>query len=171
MRESEAWIVQVKSDFATAEKLFDETQTSLYCQAIAKYQQVVEKSVKAMVASVKDAGVPINPVTRSHSLTREVQSLKLLRRADNASTEAIARLFAQYQTAIEDVSKLAPAWPQPGQLFSRNTEYPFEVAGGWSAPAEAGVFSWAEVKEVRETAWIIHRRAMKFAQAVRLARR
>lgn len=171
MKESEAWIVQVKSDFATAEMLFVETQAHLYCQAIAKYQQVVEKSVKAMVASVKDAGVPINPVTRSHSLIREIQSLKFLRRADNASIEAIARLFAQYQSAIEDVSRLAPAWPQPGQLFPRNTEYPFEVAGGWSAPAEAGVFTWAEVREVRETAWVIHRRAVKFAQAVRLARR
>ncbi len=171
MKESEAWIMQVKSDFATAEKLFDETQPHFHCQAIAKYQQVVEKSVKAMVAAARDAGVPINPVTRSHSLTKEIQSPKLLRRADNASTEALARLFAQYQTAIEDVSRLAPAWPQPGQLFSRNTEYPFEVTGGWSAPAEAGVFTWAEVKEVRETAWVIHRRAIKFAQAVRLARR
>ena len=135
MNESSAWIVQVKPDFATAERLFNEAETGLYCQAIAKYQRVVEKSVKAMVASARDAGVPINQVTRSHSLAKEIQSLKLLRRADKASTEAIAQLFAQYQTAIEDVSRLAPAWPQPGQLFREIRSIRLKyLAGGMCLP-------------------------------------
>ncbi len=37
---------------------------------------------------------------------------------------------------------------------------------------QAGIeLTGAEVKAVRETAWVIHRRAIKFAQAVRLAKR
>jgi len=71
MKQSSAWIVQVESDFAVAEILFQKTDATTYCQAIAKYQQTVEKSVKAMVAAVNDLGSDLT-VTASHLPTNEI---------------------------------------------------------------------------------------------------
>lgn len=171
MKQSEAWIIQVKSDFAAAEKLYVDGQDVTYCQAIAKYQQTVEKSVKAMVAAVEDLGVPFFSITPSHLPGEEISALLRLRRAiDNTSIEVLADLFRRHRSGVENLCYLAPKWPERGQPFLRNTEYPFETEDGWNAPAVPGTFSRDEVRSARQTAWVFHRKAIDFVRLVKRGR-
>ncbi len=59
-----------------------------------------------------------------------------------AIKHALSDDFVSKARALDAV---IPRRPPPGESARRNTEYPFEVSGGWSAPAEPGVFSKAEV--------------------------
>jgi HEPN domain-containing protein len=56
MNQSEAWIMQAKSDLDAAKAVRKDSEFSTYCQALAKYQQVTEKSVKGMIAALSEAG-------------------------------------------------------------------------------------------------------------------
>ena len=171
MRQSKAWIVQIRSDFAAGDQVYLVAASSTYCQAIAKYQQTVEKSVKAMVAAVNDLGIEFTTITPSHLPSQEITALLLLRRAiDNASVEALARLFGRYRKEVESLCHLAPRWPEKGQPFILNTEYPYQVPNGWSAPAVADTFREKDVANARRTAWAFHHKAIDFTQAVRLGR-
>lgn len=172
MKQSEAWVLQVESDFAAAERVFVTEDPSTYCQAIAKYQQSVEKSVKAMVAAVNDLGIQFTSVTPSHLPTDEIGALLRLRRAiDNASVDSLARMFARHRQGVENLCRLAPKWPEKGQRFPRNTEYPFQVDGTeWRAPAAVDSFTQMEVNNARKTAWAFHNNAIDFVHGVRRAR-
>lgn len=170
MKQSSAWIVQVESDFAVAEILFQKTDATTYCQAIAKYQQTVEKSVKAMVAAVNDLGSDLT-VTASHLPTNEIDSLLRLRRViDNVSVDRLARIFKQHRAAIEGLCSLAPKWPEDGKSFARNTEYPFLVADTWTAPAVEGTFTLQEAINVQVTAQAFYRAAIDFVNSVKFGR-
>ncbi len=170
MKQSEAWIVQVKSDFAAGEVMFDENSSESYCQAIGKYQQTVEKSVKAMIAAVNDLGSNL-AITRSHLPTDEITALLGIKsKIDNASTDYLAATFNRHKLEIEELCRLAPKWPSDGVTFARNTEYPFLIASEYVAPASPDAFTLQEVKNARSTAWVVHRRAITFVQAVKLGR-
>ena len=163
MKQSEAWIIQVRSDFNAAERLLIEAESKTYCQAISKYQQTVEKSVKAMVAAVNDLGILFMTITPSHLPDKEIKALRSLRRA----IDILDRMFERHSSEIERLCKLAPHWPDDGKTFLRNTEYPFSQGTEWIAPAEDGVFTIQEVKLARDTAWVFHRNAINFVQSVR----
>jgi hypothetical protein len=170
MRQSSAWIVQVESDFAVAELLFQKTDATTYCQAVAKYQQTVEKSVKAMVAAVNDLGSDLT-VTASHLPTNEIDSLLRLRRViDNVSVDRLARIFKQHRAAVEGLCGFAPKWPEDGKSFARNTEYPFLSEGGWTAPAVAGTFTLQETVNAQFTAKAFHNAAIEFVQSAKFGR-
>lgn len=170
MKQSEAWIMQVKSDFAAGERLFQKNNSRTYCQAISKYQQTVEKSVKAMVAAVNDLGSSLT-ITRSHSPNDEITTLLGLKsRLDNTSTDYLTATFEKHRTAIIDLCRLAPKWPNDNKTFARNTEYPFVTAEGYTAPADPVAFTLQEVNTSRSTAWIVHRRAISFVQSVKFGR-
>ncbi len=94
MKQSEAWLAQVQSDFAAGKRVFVEGDKTTYCQSIAKYQQTVEKAVKAMVAAVNDLGIAFMALQTYHMPDREIEALLRLRNAiDNDSIKTLKRIF------------------------------------------------------------------------------
>lgn len=172
MKQSQAWLAQLQSDFAAAKRVYVEADETTYCQAISKYQQTVEKSVKAMVAVIIDLGIDFMLPSTSHLPDREIEALLRLSRAvDNSSVDAIKRIFGKHRNDIEWLCRLAPSWRGEGLPAVRNTEYPF-LAGpnkvhDWTVPASPDTFSRAEVERARRITWQFHRQAIRFAQTVK----
>ena len=57
MDESTAWIYQANADRETAERFIADEKDAGRCHAIAKWQQTVEKAVKAIVCALHEAGI------------------------------------------------------------------------------------------------------------------
>ncbi len=57
MKESQAWLEQIESDFTTLEILAGAGDADLRFQIIAKCQQVVEKSLNAIDALLREKGL------------------------------------------------------------------------------------------------------------------
>lgn len=171
MKQSEAWVVQIKSDFLAAEILLEKSASdqSLICQAYGKYQQTVEKSVKALVSGILDQGVKFTSITRDHIPEKELAALRNLRRGvDNTSVKRLNRILTEKNCkSIKELCALAPKFPLPGLSFVRNTEYPFESASVWIAPASEGIFTLEQTRKTRTFAWVFHRNTIEFVFAVR----
>ena len=81
MDEPTAWLYQAMADRQAAERFVaDEVGTSR-CHAIAKWQQTVEKAVKALVSALHDAGILGAGVLPRHEVERYVRALIRLPRA------------------------------------------------------------------------------------------
>jgi len=173
LKQSEAWILQAKSDLAAAQVVFKEGNASAYCQALAKYQQATEKSVKGMVAALNELGVSQLPISGNHTLGHEMNGLDAVRRKrpdlDATSVGAIDRMLRGYKADILALSALAPKLPKPGLVYPRNTEYPFNDASpeGWTAPAAPGTYTSEEVRKAQRLAWPLHQIAARFASSLR----
>jgi hypothetical protein len=178
MRQSEAWVLQAKSDLAAARRVLREDDPTTFCQAIAKYQQVVEKSVKAMIAAINELGVAgtILTISGRHTLEHEVNQLDGLRRKkpglDDASVDVIDRLLTRHKNAIGRLCSLAPKLPGAGSAYPVNTEYPFNDAspGGGTAPAAPETCVLRDVLEAQKRAWPLHHSAARFASSLRRRR-
>jgi len=173
MKQSEAWLTQAKSDHDAVQRVLVKQEPATYCQAIAKCQQAVEKSIKAMVAAVNELGVEFFTITASHSLTEEIKALQTLRRAiDNTSVDRLTRVFTQKRLRlIQEISALAPRFPRGEEAFVRNTEYPYALAsGGWTAPAAKDGFTEDEVNRYQSLARELYQNVSRFVSAVRLGR-
>lgn len=176
MKQSEAWILQARSDLAAAQVVFKEGDASTYCQALAKYQQATEKSVKGMVAALNELGVSQISISGNHNLEHEMNALDAVRRKkpnlDNSSVNVINRTLKGYKTDILALSVLAPKLPKPGLVYPRNTEYPFNDASpeGWTAPATPGTYTFEEVRKAHRLAWPLHQIAARFASSLRRRR-
>ena len=151
------WISQANSDLWAAERLFDAAQPRSYCQAIAKCQQTVEKSVKAVAAALRDRFIfrPDGKVFYKHEVNELASALRRLSTGDDPVNirAAVSRMLTPHQIAeIKALQMVIPRKPPPGALHARNTEYPFEVlAGEWTAPA-LNAFTAAEVRRFRQLA-------------------
>src|SRR4051812_8647702 len=66
----QAWIQQAESDFRTAQRVDNGQDARTRCQAIAKYQQTVEKSIKGVLDKLHAAGLVQNGSDRSHKVAR-----------------------------------------------------------------------------------------------------
>jgi HEPN domain-containing protein len=75
---SDLWIRQAESDLLCAGRVLDPNDATTFCHSIAKCQQSVEKSIKALVAALRDAGIINRGPTYSHDLEREINILKRL---------------------------------------------------------------------------------------------
>ena len=161
MTEYRAWITQAASDYGCISRLYVGSDSSTYCHAIAKCQQAMEKSVKALVASLAAnrtlTGIRIGP---AHAVTRFLGTLQRLPKLpENRDIQkSLLGLFGSHIAGeIKSLDALAPKWPAPNALPARNTEYPF---GGnerrpWRCPAQDGVFSKNEVARYRALAFRI----------------
>jgi hypothetical protein len=157
MDESEAWVAQANADYAAAERereLVGRLKEPVWCHAIAKYQQAVEKFIKAIVAALHDGGVRgVHPIGHDHRVENHVRLLRSLPGgAVGASIQQKLRdlLDAATRKSISTLEDLAPRRPAPGNPYLRNTEYPFNtLRGRWTYPAAQGSFSEEEVKEHR----------------------
>lgn len=175
MKQSTAWILQARSDLVAAQAVHKEGDASTYCQALAKYQQVTEKSVKGMVAALVELGIPQVSISGSHTLKHEMNGLDVLRRRrrdiDTASLTTIDQLFRSYKIEIEWLCLLAPSGPR-GLVYPRNTEYPFSdsSAEGWTAPAAPSSFSFSEFNRAHSLAWPLQPKAARFVSLLRRGR-
>lgn len=173
MKQSEAWVLQAKSDLAAAQAVLKEGNASTYCQALAKYQQATEKSVKGMIVALNELGVSQISISGNHTLGHEMNGLDAVRRKrpdlDITSVGAIDRMLRGYKADILALSALAPKLPKPGPAYPRNTEYPFNDAslGDWTAPAAPSTYTLEEVKKAQRLAWPLHQIAARFSSSLR----
>jgi HEPN domain-containing protein len=167
--EAYAWLQQALSDRAAAERLSGDENGVQWCHAIAKYQQTVEKAVKAIVVALHIS------VGYQHGVGHFVDVLiRLPRRPGNRDiANNLSRwLDTNTRTAIRSLDILAPRRPAPGQPHQRNTEYPFQDPHDrWTYPAARGVFSSAEIKQFRDLPHRIARVAEQVISAIRRAPR
>lgn len=145
------WISQADSDRLGATRVYDPADHRTWCQAIAKHQQVVEKSIKAVAAAVRDAGIQSVQIKLyyKHPVDEMITALRRpIGPKDRKAIQApIATLLSEFNRAeIRALSDLAPKKPDAGVLHAKNTEYPYETATGvWTTPALVGAFTTQEV--------------------------
>lgn len=164
--------MQAKSDLVAAKDVQNENDASTYCQALAKYQQCTEKSIKGMIAALNELGVSQPSISGNHALQHEINGLDALRRSksnlDSASVGVVDRVVKGYKADIIQLCSLAPSGPKY-QVYYKNTEYPFNDASaeGWTASAVPGTYTWEEVKKAHQITWPLHQIAAKFASSLR----
>src|SRR5436305_1966150 len=76
-----AWICQARADWQAAERFGADESGTGRCHAIAKWQQTVEKAVKALVSSLHGAGILGAGIRPRHEVERYVGTLIRLPRA------------------------------------------------------------------------------------------
>jgi hypothetical protein len=166
-------VSQAESDRQGAGRLYDPDDHRTYCQTIAKYQQMVEKSIKAIAAAVRDVGIVTFPLSHyyKHDVDTLISALRHLPQPkDNREIQGrINRLLGEYHRAeIKALSELAPKKPGPRALHARNNEYPYETARGvWTAPALPDAFQLQEVERFRELAERIYEGTRQIVSALR----
>jgi HEPN domain-containing protein len=157
------WWKQADADRRAARRVFDPKDDSSFCQAIAKQQQAVEKAVKGLAASVRDARLASIRIKFTHEVDKLLNALNRIHRptGENAAIQSrIHRLFSTYwEGEIGALMELAPkARSDPDSILTRNIEYPYQNEDGtWRAPAELGSFSDADVRRFQALAdHIVH---------------
>jgi HEPN domain-containing protein len=152
----QAWMQQAESDFRAAQRVDIDADARTRCQAISKYQQCVEKSVKSVLDKLRDAGVTNAHSDRGHHVARYAAVFRNIPRTTQAGDllNQLARLFSD--SVVEQIDLLdsfVPQYPQAGALAARNHEYPFQqTAADWRAPSDEDAFTAAEIKRIRHTA-------------------
>ncbi len=153
MRLSAAWIRQAESDLQAGKKLDIPDRPSTFCQALSKYQQAVEKSVKGLASVLHEGGVLSAGLSKKHAVASLFSAiLKIPRSEDNRDyMEKLERVFAgSRQQYLKELDDLAPIYPAPGKLHAKNHEYPFQDASGdWHSPCDDNAFTSGEMKRFR----------------------
>ncbi|MDD4889087.1 MAG: hypothetical protein PHU85_04090 [Phycisphaerae bacterium] len=138
------WSRQARSDKDAGNRLALKADPASFCHAIAKYQQAVEKSIKGIVASLRDAGeLKDTPIGRGHRVDKHVTALVRRGHPQNDIWSKIAGLLRQdRRDLIETLGKLAPRL-RLGEKASRNTEYPYQNPDeSWRVPCDTDSFDW-----------------------------
>jgi len=168
----QAWMQQAESDFRTAERVNNPTDARTRCQAIAKYQQCVEKSIKGVLDKLCAAGLTAQGSDRGHRVARYAAVLSgFPATPDNrALLNQLRRLFTErVLDQINLLDSLVPAYPAPGVPAARNPEYPFQdAAGNWRAPSDVDAFAVGEIKRLRNCAGLLVRGLRKILDALDL---
>lgn len=169
MTEADAWKLQAESDFAAA-AVFSQGEPSIRCQAIAKYQQVVEKSINYMDALLRDHGLVVDRVKAEHYPERMINRLVRLPQSGNREiADRLVRIFSRWLPDIYDACALAPRLPLRGEPYRRNAEYPFQLPDGeWAAPAAEQSFRQEDVLRFERVARQLRIEAEQIAVALQL---
>lgn len=131
MDEPMAWLYQAMADREAAERFVAKKGGTGRCHAIAKWQQTVEKAVKALVSALHGAGILGARFRPRHEVERYVGILvRLPRGPDNRTIQQLLHGLLDQRTraGIRALDGLAPQLPP-----RRNTEYPFQDAHSKSA--------------------------------------
>lgn len=165
------WLTQVDSDWDAARRILVKRQPKTYCQAVARYQQVVEKSICALVAALNEKGMIRVKFKYTHDVEKYFSAM--VRRGRSGQPQDIqdrigALLNESRRGEIRAITALAPKRPAPGELHRRNTEYPFQLNEvTWKAPAEEGSFDFiADVERFRDLAWRIYDGVSRIVSAI-----
>lgn len=174
MTESQAWLAQVESDNMAAGVLYEQIKPDLYCQLIAKYQQMTEKSINAIDALLRETGV-IRGRTRARHypdrMIRRILGVAMERNQGHSGYLSVV-FSSRWRPEIRDLCGLAPHLPAEGNVYERNTEYPYNLGSAteWTAPASSGSFSTEDVVRYHRIAMHMREGARRFADLVRLSR-
>ncbi len=156
MDEAAALICQARADRQAAERFVADEAGTGRCHAIAKWQQTVEKAVKALVCALHHAGILGADYRPRHEVERYVGLLIRLPRAPghravqqrSVQQRLYGLLDQNTRQGIRALDGLVPQLPP-----RRNTEYPFQdPQGQWTYPAAEGVFSEDEIQQFRALA-------------------
>jgi HEPN domain-containing protein len=153
MSEHRAWLRRAQNDKKSAERVLNPRDSSTFCHAIAKHQQAVEKSVKALVATLRDLrGVGIE-IGWAHAVERFMSVLTRLPQSRTANQDIQSNIKGLFNETtrgdIRVLDQMPPRRPPPNMPPIRNTEYPFLRDGVWRAPADPETFSRADVDRFR----------------------
>lgn len=163
---------QAESDFRTAQRVDNEQDAQTRCQAISKYQQCVEKSVKGVLDKLYSAGLVGNQSDRSHRVARYAAVLSGLPATPDTRDllNQLRRLFSvNVLKQIDLLDSLVPQYPAAGALARRNHEYPYqESTVVWRAPSEAGTFTVGEMRRIRNCAGVLIRRLRQIFDSLEL---
>ena len=168
----QAWMRQAESDLRTAKRVDNHADARTRCQAISKYQQCVEKSIKGVLDKLHVAGLITQGSDRGHRVARYAAVLGgFPATPDNrALLNQLRRLFTErVLDQINLLDSLVPAYPAPGTAAARNHEYPFQdAAGDWHAPSDDDAFTAGEMKRIRNCAGLLARRLRQILDALDL---
>lgn len=163
---------QAESDLRTAERVDNRADPRSRCQAISKYQQCVEKSIKGVLDKLFSAGLIAQGSDRRHRVARYAAVLGAFPATTDNRTllNQLRRLFTRRVVdQINFLDSLVPAYPPRGMPAMRNHEYPFQsVAGDWRAPSEADVFTEGEMRRIRHCAGSLVPRLRRILDALDL---
>lgn len=167
-----AWMLQARSDYRAAQRLDNHQDATTRCQAVSKYQQSVEKSIKAILDKLAAARVIAQGSDSRHPVARYAQTFSLAPR-DKNNRNLLNQLSATFTaTAIDGVKLLdsfVPVYQKPPTPQRRNHEYPYQDAAlDWHAPAEATAFSTGEMKRIRDCAGRLMNRLPRILTALDL---
>ena len=129
----DVWRTQERSDWEAARRVLDEKDESTYCQAISKYQQTVEKSVKMVLAALRDQGRSSVSTGRDHRVEGHMKAILeafRLRPPPKDRREPVRQfgdLLVQHAVHINSLCSLAPKWPAENVYENRDT-------GLWPVP-------------------------------------
>jgi hypothetical protein len=155
----QAWMQQAESDYRTAQRVDIDQDARTRCQAISKFQQCVEKSVKGVLDKLNAAGLVREGSDRSHRVARYVAVLT--RFPTTRDTRDLLRQMRRLFTdrVIEQINlldSLVPEYPATGALARRNHEYPFQnAADDWRSPSDEDAFTAGETRRVRHCAGVL----------------
>jgi hypothetical protein len=147
---------QAESDYRAAQRVDINADARTRCQAMSKYQQCVEKSIKGVLDRLNAAGVTNAHSDSRHHVARYAAVFTNIPRTRQTSDllNQLARLFTN--TVVQQIillDSLVPEYPAAGALATRNHEYPFQrTTTDWRAPAEVDTFSVGEMRRVRSCA-------------------
>lgn len=166
---SKAWIKQALSDLQAARDIDHPGDSRSHCQAISKYQQSVEKSVKGVLDKLYAVRLVGQGSDRNHKVARYASVLTGFPTSpDNRDLlNRLRRLFKPSMVKqIVFLDSLVPEYPAPGALAKRNHEYPFQDAkGDWHSPSDTDSFSQGEIKRVRACAGSLVRQLGEILEA------
>lgn len=172
-----AWLKQAQSDMRTARILWETAKrdasidaetggqghSNLYCQVMAKCQQVVEKGIKAIAVALTDnPSVKITlTVGYSHSVDQFITPIAQAASQEGDDIDYIQRTLNGNRDKIKNIMALVPAKPPPGVTKRpRNTEYPYHnIAEIEIAPASSSSFLFPEAESSLDLAKTILERA------------
>jgi len=164
---------QAESDFRTAQRIDNDEDPRTRCQAISKYQQCVEKSVKSVLDKLHMAGVIRDESDRRHSVARYVALFRNIPRTNDTRDllNQLGRLFTHsVEAQMNLLDSLVPAYPADGALAARNHEYPFQVTvADWRAPSDDDSFTAGEIKRIQKLRWVSGCRSAKNSRCARSA--
>jgi hypothetical protein len=174
---AEAWREQAQSDWKAAGRLLLVEDKSTYCQALSKYQQTVEKSIKMVLAALRDQGRTRYNTGRDHNVEQHMRAIldafkhQPVPQRHRLPVDGFHGILTQRKNQINDLCSLAPKWPKKkGDLFARNTEYPYQDQEDptiWRAPAEPRSFTRKELGDYRYLAERILTAAEKAVSAIK----
>jgi hypothetical protein len=169
----QAWMQQAESDYRAARRVDNNADPRTRCQAISKYQQCVEKSVKGVLDRLNTAGITnAHSDSRHHVARYAAVFINVPRTARQASglLNQLASLFTN--TIVEQIvllDSLVPEYPAAGALAGRNHEYPFQVtAADWRAPSDEDAFTAGEMRRIRSCAGTLIRGLRRIFDALEL---
>jgi hypothetical protein len=152
----QAWMQQAESDFRAAQRVDIDADPRTRCQAISKYQQCVEKSVKCILDKLHAAHITNAHSDSRHHVARYAAVFTNIPQTKETSDllDQLARLFTK--RIVEQMNlldSLVPQYPELGNLALRNHEYPFQKSTTeWRAPCNKDAFSAGEIKRIRRCA-------------------